>query len=281
MGCSPRPWCVLHSVGRVACGAWGRAVIGGRPLLIHGHPGHELRLFRWMEEHKPILFLMTDGSGRCGARTDYSRACAQRAGATASGIFGLASDRCWYDAILSGDLSLFRTVVDAVVEIGAAQTSPLLVSDAVDGYNPMHDLCEATVAAAVAKLRLMGLPATHLVARAVPGSGGRCVVDAPVEGGHLRRKLAAIAAYAPLAEEVARVLGEEPEALHRERLFQPSFEWPDVWTPEWERIGAERVAASKYARPIEYVRHVRPIARALLCSPARAATQAEHATCES
>lgn len=252
-----------------------------RPLLIHAHPGHELRLFRWMEAHQPILFLLTDGSGGGAARTEYSRACALRAGAVPGAVFGLAPDSCWYDAVLSGDLSLFRDVVDAVVETAHAQQSPLLVSDAVDGYNPMHDLCEAIVAAATARLADRGVRTTHLVSRAIAGLGEPPVVEVCVEGDDLRRKREAIEAYSPIAEEAARVLHDEPEALKYERLLQPNFDWSDAWAPDWERIGAERVAAGKYARRINYLRHVRPIARALLDDRDQTTSFEERAACAS
>lgn len=59
-------------------------------------------------------------------------------------------------------------------------------------------------------------------------------------------------------------MSEEPGALGVERLECPAFAWPDLWRPQWEEIGRGRVALSRYARPIEYAKHVLPLARALL-----------------
>ena len=56
-------------------------IVGGPPLLLHAHPGHELRLFGWMEQNHPTLFLMTDGSGGGASRTHHSLETALRAGA--------------------------------------------------------------------------------------------------------------------------------------------------------------------------------------------------------
>ncbi len=240
-------------------------VVGGRPLLVHGHPGHELRLFGWMERHRPTVFVMTDGSGGGAIRTSHSREAVARAGAIAGPAFGLAPDAVWYAAILNADAVLFDAMVDMLVEAAIAQNASLIVSDAVDGYNPMHDLCEAVAAAAVATLHGQGRAITHLVARAVAGGDPSDIAaEQRLDGEAQLRKQAAIDAYTPLAEEVRRLLAEEPTALAVEQLRRPSFAWAANWSPGWERIGASRVAASKYTQRIEYARHVRPLALALL-----------------
>src|SRR5262245_57039512 len=135
------------------------------PLLIHAHPGHELRLFHWMELNQPTLMLLTDG-GTAAPCVEYSAACAAEAGAAPGAAFGAASDPTWYDAILRGDVSLFERVVEAATATALRQRSTLIVSDAVDGDNPMHDLCEAVGAAVAAAVRRHGVDITHLVARA-------------------------------------------------------------------------------------------------------------------
>ena len=42
---------------------------GKRAVLVIGHPGHELRVFHWLEMLRPVVFVLTDGSGGSG----YSR----------------------------------------------------------------------------------------------------------------------------------------------------------------------------------------------------------------
>lgn len=237
----------------------------GRPLLLHAHPGHELRLFGWMEQHKPTLFLMTDGSGGGVSRTHHSLEIVKRTGACAGAAFGLAPDRDWYAAVLAGDQSLFGSVIEAVVHAATALAATRIVSDAVDGYNPMHDLCEVVAASAVAVLKSRGHAVEHLVARAVSGGDDTDVVSTiRLDRQTLVRKQSAIESYMPLAEEVRRLLQEEPDALACERLRRPTFAWGERWSPSWENIGASRVAASKYAQRIEYLSHVRPLALALL-----------------
>lgn len=242
-----------------------RETPGQRPLLLHAHPGHELRLFGWMERQKPTLFLMTDGSGGGAARTHYSLQAALSAGASPGAVFGLAPDRDWYVAILTFDLTMFDKVVGALVEAANAEGSTLIVSDAVDGYNPMHDLCEAVAAAAVRALRQQGRNVVHLVARAVAGGAADDIAtELRLDQDAQQRKQVAVDAYTSLAEEARRLLGDEPAALSHEYLRRPTFAWQAQWSPSWEDVGASRVATQKYRQRIEYARHVRPLALAIL-----------------
>lgn len=238
---------------------------GAAPILIVAHPGHELRLFHWMERTRPTVFVLTDGSGG-GAepRTLYSRRVLEAVGARCGRLFGAAPDREWYDVILCGDVTPFQDVVDAAVNAALSQGAQLIVTDAVDGYNPMHDLCAAIGAAVVAQLRHRAPMTEHLVSRAVAGRGEDVVQELELDSDSMKRKQANVEAYRPLAEEVRRVLEEEPGALDLERLARPTFAWPEVWRPQWEEIGRERVALSRYRQPIEYVKHVLPLARTLL-----------------
>lgn len=258
-------------------------IVGGPPLLLHAHPGHELRLFGWMEQNHPTLFLMTDGSGGGASRTHHSLETALRAGARAGDAFGMAADRDWYSAILNVDLTLFDRMISAIVQAAIAQGSTLIVSDAVDGYNPMHDLCEAVAASSASVLRHQGRDVTHLVARAVSGGEGDVITEIRLDAEARLRKQAAIDAYMPLAEEVRRLLDEEPTALSSEQLRRPAFTWSPHCSPSWENVGASRVASSKYAQRIEYARHVRPLALALLSrrQPVGAAESGERFDCAS
>ena len=79
-----------------------------------------------------------------------------------------------------------------------------------------------------------------------------------------RRKRLAVSANTALAEEVAQLLAEAPDALDTEQLLVPTFDWPENWTPEWEAFGRKRVKEGRFATPITYHDHVLPIAKALL-----------------
>ena len=42
-----------------------------KPALIIGHPGHELRAFKYIKDFKPDVYILTDGSGSTNASRLY------------------------------------------------------------------------------------------------------------------------------------------------------------------------------------------------------------------
>jgi hypothetical protein len=235
------------------------------PVLIIAHPGHELRLFDWMERERPLVFILSDGSGGAqSSRLDYSVAAIRAAGAGVIEGSGRRSDREWYAAILAGDIPAFTQTADAIAAAALTMHAPLVVSDAADGYNPLHDLCQAVAGAVVARItRDSNLP-EFLVSPATASAMGVPSIAWKLEDEAARRKRLAVSANMPLAEEAARLLAEAPDALNTERLLAPTFDWPENWTPEWEAFGRKRVQQGRFAAPITYRDHVLPIAKALL-----------------
>src|SRR5438477_658313 len=164
-----------------------------RPVLIVAHPGHELLLHAWMERERPVVLILTDGSGgSAGPRIDDSRRIVQGAGAAAGPLFGAADDRRFYRAILDGDTAFFEDLVEAASEVIAAARAPVVVSDAVEHFNPVHDLCSALAAAAARRAGcapgLWSLPIEAPIDAAAPPPGALVWRPTPQEA---RRKLAA------------------------------------------------------------------------------------------
>jgi hypothetical protein len=235
------------------------------PVLIIAHPGHELRLFNWMERESPRVFILSDGSGRAQtSRLDYSISTIRATGATLIDSSGQRSDREWYAAIVAGDLSAFTQAVDAITAEARTTPTPLVVADAADGYNPLHDLCQAIASAVVARIARDAPPPKFLVSPVTADAMGTESVVWKLADDAARRKHLAALANMPLAEEVARLLDEAPDALYTERLLVPTFDWPDNWSPGWEAFGRRRVNEGRFSSLITYREHVLPIARALL-----------------
>ena len=209
-----------------------------------------------MERVRPLVCILTDGSGSGGAaRTGFSVAVIEGCGAAVGPVMGEMPDRAWYAAVLAGDAAPFVAAAERIA--GAAGAGALVVSDPVEGYNPMHDLACALadrVASAVGGGRrvypLMG-----------PAAGEVVALDAAARA----RKLAAIAGYTPLAGEAAALMEADPGAVAAERLVELGDDWPErpVRAPGYEAVGAGRLAAGVYAETITYAAHVRPLAVAL------------------
>src|SRR5262245_21413951 len=73
----------------------------GRPALVIAHPGHELRIHGWLCQHRPTVFVLTDGSGRGGrSRLGTTGRVLAQAGAEPGSIFGRYPDAAVYQALL-------------------------------------------------------------------------------------------------------------------------------------------------------------------------------------
>ena len=253
---------------------------GTRPrsaALVVAHPGHELRLFGWLSLARPTVHVLTDGSGASGAsRLASTTRVLAAAGATPGSVYGTMTDGDLYAAVLAGQVEPFLKVVDALARSLEETRAEVVVADAVEGYNPAHDLASVVVAAAVARAGRRGVGVPALFEYAVVGEPA-AAGDAVREGGirvdldaaALRRKTQAALAYGELKAEVADALsGAEAARADTEwiRRLDPAREpgVPAEDPPFYERHGARRVREGRYERVLTFRGHMRPFARALL-----------------
>jgi hypothetical protein len=236
------------------------------------HPGHELRVHGWLEHVRPRVVVLTDGSGR--GRASRVRATVRvldAAGAMPDDMFGRFSDRAIYEAMLDGDVALFRALAD---DLGACLAdADYVVGDAAEGYNPTHDVCRLLVDAAVARVhRRHGRSLASFAFPLVGPPGGMTPprpgdVDTMLDDAAFARKLDAARSYVELDGEVRDALaGIGADAFRREvlrRVDGGACVAPGV--PFYERHGERRVAEGAYVRVLRRDEHVRPIAEALAC----------------
>jgi hypothetical protein len=124
---------------------------GRGSLLFIAHPGHELRLYGWIAQTKPLVCILTDGSGS----DDQSRLAAtlnilQGLGSEIGPVCGELTDRQIYRKMLHGEYNVFDDLCEQLAALIAARDICTVVSDGIEGYNPTHDLCEVLVRTAVA-----------------------------------------------------------------------------------------------------------------------------------
>lgn len=256
---------------------------GKRAALVAAHPGHELRLHGWLELALPVVFVLTDGSGHgergCLASTSGVLA---RAGARPGAIYGRLRDRDAYRLILDGAAG---RLIDLAAELAAslaAEGVDYVVADAIEGFNPVHDLCNVLAGSAVAAterrlgrgIRLFDFPLDGSpagpVASPVPGRrpragrGGaraqarrrpRLPRDGPRGGGGAR----SLGAHAFRTERLSPAARDRPLA---ERVCEP---------PSYEAHGERQVAAGYYPRVLRFRSHFLPLAEELGAWAARAA----------
>jgi hypothetical protein len=245
------------------------------PVLVVAHPGHELRVYGWMTAARPVVHVLTDGSGSTGAsRLASTTAVLDRVGATRGCIYGAMTDREIYGAIISGDHPRFTALAE---QLGAALVRDdvtVIAGDAVEGFNPSHDVCRYIINAAV---RIAGAAGRQIACYAFPLDGppggtpparhGRAI-RVELDDRTLDGKLEAAHNYAELRSEVDSALvrfGREPfrlECLSPVDLDDP-YGWNGDHVPYYETYGAQRVATGTYERVVTFREHVKPLADAL------------------
>jgi AcrR family transcriptional regulator len=244
-----------------------------RAALVVAHPGHELRVHRWLELTRPVVFVLTDGSGNHGvSRLASTTALLDRAGATPGSIYGRLSDRELYRAILGGDLDLFTSLADELAQ-GLAGVD-IVAGDAVEGYNPGHDVCRLLLNAAVLHLAAEGrrianfdFPLVGVPDDCPPGDRGEAL-RLELDEESLHRKLEAARTYPELAGEVEAALAAHGSDRFRVECLRPVRYGMDIaplfsHPPFYETYGEKRVALGLYGQVIRYQSHLAPLAAGL------------------
>lgn len=249
---------------------------GTRAALVVAHPGHELVVHRWLEVARPLVFVLTDGSGRSQqSRINSTTRILEACGARPATIYGRLSDSDAYAAILDRDFDLFIGLAREMGQAFVDEKINFVAGDALEGYNPMHDVCRliTNAAAAVAartNSRELANFEFSLVnpIEPVPQESQADEIWLHLEGDALARKMAAAQGYAELAGEVDNALGRAPlEGFRLERLrpvdAEASARRFEQELPFYEHHGAKRVSAGHYQRVLRYREHIVPLADAL------------------
>jgi hypothetical protein len=240
------------------------------------HPGHELRVHHWLELARPTVWVLTDGSGHGDrGRVASSAAVVERAGALPGGFFGGLADRDAYRLLLDGDATPWLELVDRLAGSLLERGTGYVVADAVEGFNPVHDLCRVIADRAVAlaeqggaTIARYGFPLEAGPAAPLPG----LLADAEVielDDQAIGRKLAAARGYREMANEVDRTLAAHgSEVFRREllRLVDPAAA-PARWfpgPPYYEEYGTLQVERGFYERVVRFREHFLPVAEAIL-----------------
>ncbi len=256
----------------------------GRPLLSHrkaalivAHPGHELRVHRWLELARPTVYVLTDGSGRTArSRLPSTSQVLADAGAERGALYGCFSDAELYTAMLTGDMASLRRVVLALTHALSRTGVDYVVADALEGFNPSHDICRFLVNMSVAQLRAHGRSGLRNFDFLLEGNPDACpahlrasAMTIELDEADLQRKLAAARAYPGLRAETDAALARFGPAAFRTECLRPvpdcrhGLDAMEHEPPYYERYGEQQVAAGHYDRVIRYRAHLQPLVQAL------------------
>ena len=248
------------------------AAFTGNTALVIGHPGHELRLFHWLEVARPEVFVLTDGSGGAGnARIKSTSRIVEQTGCRQGSIFGAHSDRRIYDLIINQRFDPLIRFVDELVVRLEEHDIDCVVGDACEGYSPTHDLCRMLIDTAVEIVSHRRGAKVDNFDFFLSGRPDNCA--APLVRLHLTdeqfaRKMKSAYAYTELAAEVARATEEVGTDAFRVECLRPvstsvgASEPPSI-PPYYETYGQEQVSKGRYQSVLRFRQHMAPLAKVL------------------
>ena len=241
-----------------------------RCILAIGHPGHELLTHQWMVIHRPTVLVLTDGSGGAGLpRIEETRETVVQAGGLVGPVFGAGPDKRFYEAILAHDAPFFAAFVDAATAAMEACDAQLVLSDAIEHFNPVHDLCCVIAALAARRAeRSLGHGVAHwdFAIELQDGGPRPGAVTLALDDSAVLAKQTAAGRFPTLAAEVAAMVARHPALLRQETIRPvtgPLLPAPPPQGAYYEQFGRARVQGGAYAQLITYDDHLAPLARAL------------------
>jgi len=245
----------------------------GNAAVVVAHPGHELVIHHYLERHRPLYFCLTDGSGGTGqSRIASTSRLLHGVGASRGPIYGRFSDKEVYRILLDGRLDVFVDLVNELAVNLIDADIECVAGDAMEGFNPAHDLCRALVDSAADIVRARTGRVLQNYEFAVHGDPVADPADALIrlelDERALERKIDAAMAYREVIGEVHDALdrfGRQAFAVECLRSSSASamLEQFEITPPAYESIGESRVSEGRYREVVRYREHVLPVISAL------------------
>jgi hypothetical protein len=243
--------------------------------LVIGHPGHELRVFHWLEITRPVVFVVTDGSGRSGvSRLPSTTRILDQVGAVRGSFYGPVTDSAAYAAILNHDYDFFIGLMRSLAGYLIDEKVSRVVGDALEGYNPTHDICRLLTGAAVEMAqRASGrvLENFEFLLFGRPDRGGAWQGDQGIrldlDEEAFARKMAVARSYTELESEVKEAIRLSRLDAFRVECLRQVPNRPPVFAadhkPYYEQYGEQKVLSGHYRHVIRYNDHIRQLGKAL------------------
>ena len=131
-------------------------------MAVFGHPNHELALFGIVQRWKPAILILTDGGGPYRA-TDTLKGLA---GINHQGPIEILpfKEESLYRALLKKDVDFFRSIASIIRERAVTWDAHRIICDAVEFFNPIHDIVRPLVDIAtrgIERCELLEAPITY------------------------------------------------------------------------------------------------------------------------
>jgi hypothetical protein len=203
------------------------------------------------------VFVLTDGSGgRATSRIDDSRELLGAIGASPAPQFGDLTDREAYALLMHRDVQHLQRLVGDLADALNRLAPRVVAGDALEGFNPVHDLCRVLIDSACELLDITDPRrnlAFSLTGAPVPTPES---VTVRLDDAALARKIAAARAYTAIEDDVQRMIdaaggidafGVEVLQPQRGRQWRPA-----AFPPHYETVGRRRVQEGVYRDALTY-----------------------------
>jgi hypothetical protein len=236
-----------------------------RAAFMLAHPGHELRVYGWLETLRPRVFVLTDGGGPDDKpRINSSLRLITTTGATRGSLFGRLRDRTLYELLLSNPKRSSDIFFDIIHELASELVRAkinIVIGDAIEGFSPSHDIMRelTNVAVHIAQKAGSRIRNFSFVLDGTPTMGRAAQLVLDDQG--MARKLAAAQAYPEMSFEVEQAIarfGVDAFRMESLELVEATGPTTPPLPTRYEDFGQARVQGGVYREVITYEQHVRP-----------------------
>jgi len=127
---------------------------GLRWLFVFSHPNHEIAVFGLIQRLRPRLVYLTDGGPP--QRVAATKAGLERIDLLDNAVFLNRREDALYQALVERDVPFWQGLAEEVATTIVDAAPDRIAADAIEYYNPVHDMCLPVVMAAA---RASGSPA--------------------------------------------------------------------------------------------------------------------------
>jgi hypothetical protein len=252
-----------------------------RTLFVFSHPNHEFAVLGIIQRLRPWLLYLTDGGGE--QRTAQTRQALAEIDLLAQAVFLEYSERSFYDALLQRDAAFFEIVARQVAETARHLAPNQVLCDAIEFYNPVHDISLPIVRRAMRgspDAEIFEIPLVYQLRsdperfelQRLPASRTRTAVRFTLSENELATKLRVYRdIYEALRVQMGPLISALPAGhLAVEIVAAASSEIsgrPREQSRRYDRRGKILLERGEVKQNITFHEHYLPIARALCHSP--------------
>jgi hypothetical protein len=241
--------------------------------IVVAHPGHELMVHHFIERNQPMYFCLTDGSGGgAESRVESTTRLLRQVGGTPGTIYGRFSDRQIYRFLLDRRVDVFAGLADELAQNLMNHDIECVAGDAMEGFNPGHDVCRALIDGAVAIVHTRTgrtLQNYEFAVHHDPASiAAEPAIRLELDDAALERKIAAAMAYPEMQGEVRAALNKFGKQSFAVEYLRPAATSTmlrkfEIMPPRYELLGEIRVSEGRYREIVRYREHLLPVFTAL------------------